>query len=91
MYGITIPEGLTPYELYIDGQFIGGLGKLTTNLTQTAPIDRPVTYYFTLNTNESEIMIQGVQANLYVKGGFQREIILGDLHSMESLHGGQYR
>lgn len=83
MYGITIPEGLAPYELYIDGQFIGGLGNLTTNLTQTAPIGRPKTYYFTLNTNESEIIIQGVQTNPYVPGGFQREIILGDLHSME--------
>ncbi|MFF2177846.1 ATP-binding protein [Lysinibacillus sp. NPDC058147] len=83
MYGITIPEGLAPYELYINGQFIGGLGNLTTNLTQTAPIGRPITYYFTLNTNESEIIIQGVQTNPYVPGGFQREIILGDLHSME--------
>ncbi|MFJ8520683.1 ATP-binding protein [Lysinibacillus xylanilyticus] len=83
MYGITIPEGLAPYELYIDGQFIGGLGNLQTNLAQTAPIGRPKTYYFTLNTNESEIIIQGVQTNPYVPGGFQREIILGDLHSME--------
>lgn len=83
MYGITIPEGLAPYELYINGQFIGGLGNLTTNFTQTAPIGRPITYYFTLNTNESEIIIQGVQTNPYVPGGFQREIILGDLHSME--------
>ncbi|MFF2795192.1 ATP-binding protein [Lysinibacillus xylanilyticus] len=83
MYGITIPEGLAPYELYINGKFIGGLGNLTTNLAQTAPIGRPITYYFTLNTNESEIIIQGVQTNPYVPGGFQREIILGDLHSME--------
>lgn len=83
MYGITIPEGLAPYELYINGQFIGGVGNLTEDYIETAPIDRPVTYYFTLNTDESEIMIQGVQANPYVKGGFQREIILGDLHSME--------
>ncbi len=83
MYGITIPEGLAPYELYIDGQFIGGLGNLTTNLTQNAPIGRPITYFFTLDTNESEIIIQGVQTNPYEQGGFQREIILGDLHSME--------
>lgn len=83
MYGITIPEGLAPYELYINGQFIGGLGNLTTNLSQTAPIGRPITYYFTLNTIENEIIIQGAQTNPYVQGGFQREIILGDLHSME--------
>lgn len=83
MYGITIPEGLAPYELYIDGQFIGGLGNLTADYTQTAPIGRPVTHYFTLNTNESEIIIQGVQTNPYVQGGFQKEIIFGDLHSME--------
>lgn len=83
MYGITIPEGLAPYELYIDGKFIGGLGNLTTNDTQTAPIGRPITHYFTLNTNESEIIIQGVQTNPYEQGGFQREIILGDLYSME--------
>ncbi|MGG2104087.1 ATP-binding protein [Lysinibacillus pakistanensis] len=83
MYGITIPEGLAPYELYINDQFIGGLGNLTTNLTQNAPIGRPITYFFTLDTNESEIIIQGVQTNPYEQGGFQREIILGDLHSME--------
>ncbi len=83
MYGITIPEGLAPYELYIDGQFIGGLGNLTADYTQTAPIGRPVTHYFTLNNNESEIIIQGVQTNPYVQGGFQKEIIFGDLHSME--------
>lgn len=83
MYGITIPEGLAPYELYIDGQFIGGLGNLTADYTQTAPIGRPVTHYFTLTTNESEIIIQGVQTNPYVQGGFQKEIIFGDLHSME--------
>jgi two-component system sensor histidine kinase ChiS len=83
MYGITIPEGLAPYELYINGHFIGGLGNLATNNTQIAPIGRPSTYYFTLNTTKSEIIIQGVQANRYVQGGFQREIIFGDLHSME--------
>lgn len=83
MYGITIPEGLAPYELYIDGQFIGGLGNLTADYTQTAPIGRPVTHYFTLNNNESEIIIQGAQTNPYVQGGFQKEIIFGDLHSME--------
>ncbi|WP_338652266.1 ATP-binding protein [Lysinibacillus sp. Y5S-8] len=83
MYGITIPEGLAPYELYIDGQFIGGLGNLTADYTQTAPIGRPVTHYFMLNNNESEIIIQGAQTNPYVQGGFQKEIIFGDLHSME--------
>lgn len=83
MYGITIPEGLAPYELYINGKFIGGLGNLQSENNQTAPISRPITYYFTLNTNESEITIQGVQANPYVQGGFQQEIILGDLQSME--------
>ncbi|MDP1396073.1 ATP-binding protein [Lysinibacillus capsici] len=83
MYGITIPDGLAPYELYINGKFIGGLGSLQSDNDREAPISRPVTYYFTLNTNESEIMIQGVQANPYIPGGFQREIILGDLQSME--------
>ncbi|WP_230875089.1 ATP-binding protein [Lysinibacillus cavernae] len=83
MYGITIPEGLAPYELYIDGQFIGGLGNLTSDNVQTAPTGRPVTYYFTLTTNESEIIIQGIQTNPYVQGGFQREIVFGDLQSME--------
>lgn len=83
MYGITIPEGLAPYELYINGKYIGGLGNLTSDNDQTAPISRPVTYYFTLDTVENEIMIQGIQTNRYVQGGFQREIILGDLHSME--------
>ncbi|WP_249662279.1 hypothetical protein, partial [Lysinibacillus fusiformis] len=66
MYGITIPEGLAPYELYIDGQFIGGLGNLTADYTQTAPIGRPVTHYFTLNTIESEIIIQSFATNPYV-------------------------
>ena len=83
MYGITIPEGLSPYELYINGKLIGGLGNLSSDNEQTALISRPVTYYLTLNTNESEIIIQGVQANPYIQGGFQREIIFGDLHSME--------
>ncbi len=83
MYGITIPEGLSPYELYINGKLIGGLGNLSSDNEQTALISRPITYYFTLDTDESEIIIQGVQTNPYIQGGFQREIIFGDLHSME--------
>lgn len=85
MYGITVPEGLAPYELYVNGQLIGGLGSLTLDNRSTSPIGRPITHYFTLNTNESEIIIQGVQVNHYVQGGFSREIIFGDLHSMKQV------
>ena len=83
MYGMTIPEGLAPYELYVNGQLIGGLGNLKSDNERTAPISRPITYYFTLDSNESEIIIQGVQTNRYSQGGFTKEVIFGDLHSME--------
>ena len=83
IYGITIPEGLAPYELYVNGQLIGELGNLTLENEDNAPIGRPITHYFTLNTSESEIIIQGVQINHDIQGGFSREIIFGDLHSME--------
>ncbi len=83
LYGITIPEGLSPYELYIDGQLIGGLGNIALDNEQTTPIGRPITHYFTLESSKSEIIIQGIQTNRYVEGGFTKEIILGDLHSME--------
>ncbi|MGE7674913.1 ATP-binding protein [Lysinibacillus sp. NPDC094403] len=83
LYGITIPEGLSPYELYVDGQLIGGLGDITKDNKKTTPIGRPITHYFTLDSNESEIIIQGVQTNHYAQGGFTKDIIFGDLHSME--------
>ncbi|MFT9819091.1 ATP-binding protein [Lysinibacillus sp. NPDC056185] len=83
LYGITIPEGLSPYELYVDGQLIGGLGDMTLDNEKTAPIGRPITYYFTLDSSESEIIIQGFQTNRYAQGGFTKEIIFGDLQSME--------
>ncbi|MFJ6267433.1 ATP-binding protein [Lysinibacillus xylanilyticus] len=83
LYGITIPEGLSPYELYVDGQLIGGLGDMTSDNEKTAPIGRPITYYFTLDSSESEVIIQGVQTNRYAQGGFTKEIIFGDLQSME--------
>ncbi len=83
LYGITIPEGLSPYELYVDGKLIGGLGDMTSDNEKTAPSSRPITHYFTLDSSESEIIIQGVQTNRYAQGGFTKEIIFGDLHSME--------
>ncbi|MGN4126975.1 ATP-binding protein [Lysinibacillus sphaericus] len=83
LYGITIPDGLSPYELYVNGQLIGRLGHLASDDAQAAPIGRPTTHYFTLNTSESEIIIQGIQTNRYAPGGLTKSIILGDLHSME--------
>ncbi|WP_431028675.1 hybrid sensor histidine kinase/response regulator [Lysinibacillus sp. LZ02] len=83
LYGITIPDGLSPYELYINGQLIGGLGNLASVNENSAPIGRPLTHYFTLDSSESEILIQGIQTNRYSQGGFTKSIVLGDLHSME--------
>ncbi len=83
LYGITIPEGLSPYELYVDGKLIGSLGDITSDNEKTAPASRPITHYFTLDSSESEIIIQGVQTNRFAQGGFTKDIIFGDLHSME--------
>lgn len=83
LYGITIPEGMSPYELYVDGQFIGGLGDITKDNEKNAPIGRPITHYFKLDSSKSEIIIQGIQTNLNTQGGFTKDIIFGDLHSME--------
>jgi len=65
MYGVTIPEGLSPYELYINGKLVGGLGDLTLENEKDAPIKRPVTYYFTLNTTESDIIMAFMPITIY--------------------------
>ncbi|MEG0451101.1 MAG: ATP-binding protein [Lysinibacillus sp.] len=83
LYGITIPESLSPYELYINGQLIGGIGKLATDDRNSAVTNRPVTYYFMLDSNENELLIQGAQMNPYVPGGISTTILFGDMHSME--------
>ena len=85
LYGITIPDSLSTYELYINGQMIGGLGNLSTDTEFSAPTGRPTTYYFTLDSSDSEIIIQGANMNRYTQGGFSKAIILGDLQSMEQL------
>ncbi|WP_264990057.1 ATP-binding protein [Lysinibacillus piscis] len=82
MYGITIPDGLTPYEVYVNKKLIGGLGNMTLDNIEAAPVSRPATYYFMLDAQENEIIIQGIQANPYTDGGMTKEIILGDLQSM---------
>lgn len=83
LYGINIPEGLSTYEVYVDGRLIGGLGSLSTDDEDSAATGRPNTYYFMLDSSESEIIIQGMQANRYLRGGIYKAIVLGDLHSME--------
>lgn len=83
LYGIKIPDSLSPYELYVNGQMIGWLGDLTTDNKQSAPISRPMTYYFSLDSAESEVIIQGVHMNRFTDGGMKKSIIFGDLQSME--------
>ncbi|GLC90141.1 hybrid sensor histidine kinase/response regulator [Lysinibacillus piscis] len=83
MYGLTIPEGLSPYELYVNGKLIGGIGKLAFDTEENAPIDRVATYYFPLHKGKNDIIIQGQQSNHYIQGGFRKTIVLGDLHSIE--------
>lgn len=82
-YGIKIPEGLSSYEVFVNGRLIGGLGNVENDLDGTGSISRPMTHYFILDQNENDIVIQGVQNNAFIDGGFSKSIILGDLVSME--------
>ena len=86
LYGITIPEGLSAYEIYINGHLIGGIGSLATDDEYSAVISRPSTYYFMLDSSESDITIQGLQANRYIDGGISKAIVLGDAHSMGQMN-----
>lgn len=83
LYGITIPESLSPYEFYINGQLIGGLGNLATDNKDSAVTNRPITYYITLDSSESELLIQGAHMNPHTSGGISSTILFGDIHSME--------
>ena len=41
LYGISIPEGLSAYEVYINGHLIGGIGSLATDDEYSAAIILP--------------------------------------------------
>lgn len=83
LYGITIPESLSPYEFYVNGQLIGGLGNLATDQPNSTVTNRPITYYFMLDSNENELLIQGAHMNPYIAGGISTSILFGDFHSIE--------
>ncbi|MEG0258372.1 MAG: ATP-binding protein [Lysinibacillus sp.] len=84
LYSITIPDSLSLYEIYVNGKFIGGLGDLATTENYATTISKPLSYNFMLDSSESEIMIRGHQANLYIDGGITKAIVLGDLKTMEN-------
>ncbi|WP_342558501.1 ATP-binding protein [Metasolibacillus sp. FSL K6-0083] len=84
LYGLTIPASLSSYTLSVNNTQVGGYGNLV-NLRKTGTDTRPVTYYFSLQPGDNEIIIAGFHTNEHTSGGLTKSLVFGDLHSIENL------
>ncbi|WP_342471859.1 ATP-binding protein [Metasolibacillus sp. FSL H7-0170] len=84
LYGLTIPATLSSYTLSVNNTQVGGYGNLV-NLRKTGTDTRPVTYYFSLQPEDNEIIIAGFHTNEHTSGGLTKSLVFGDLHSIENL------
>lgn len=82
LFGLIVPGSLSPYELYVNGVRVGGLGDMTAQ-SAAAPMGRSMTYFFALDHADNEIVIQGMNSNPYVENGLAKAIIFGDKDSIE--------
>lgn len=83
VYSLTIPASLSPYMLYVNNQYTNHYGKSTLNPKTPSDDPRPVTYHFSLQPGDNEIIIAGFNMNKHVPGGLTTSLIFGDSYSLE--------
>lgn len=85
VYSLTIPASLSPYTFYINNKYIGYYGKRTLNPKTPSESARPMTYHFSLQPGENELIISGFHMNEHVPGGLTSSLTFGDSYSLEKL------
>lgn len=83
VYSLTIPASLSPYMLYVNNQYTNHYGKPTLNPRTPSDDPRPITYHFSLQPGDNEIIIAGFNMNQYMPGGLTASLTFGDSHSLE--------
>jgi hypothetical protein len=73
---IEVPSVFSSYQLLINGNLVGGKGKVGTELGNSAPFMRPDIYFFTPGVDTLQLILQ--MTNFYPEvGGIKKEIRLG--------------
>ena len=80
-YMLMVPRITSAYRLYVNGEYLGGIGQVGKSANEERGVNRPGNYFLGTDSNELDIKIE-VSNYTCVNGGIIDDIYLGTVENI---------